>query len=145
MEEQLADVERPDWDTYFLLIAKIIALRSTCTRAQVGALIVDNDNRIIATGYNGAPSGEPHCIDIGCLEQDGHCIRTVHAEENALMQASESCMDVDGYTLYYWDSANRASFSIEELKEHCSKCGEMAEGAGIARVMGVGDDYLELE
>ena len=61
---------RPDWDTYFLSLAKAVATRSTCPRASVGAVIV-KDKRVLATGYNGAPLGEPHCTEVGCLMENG--------------------------------------------------------------------------
>ncbi|MBU1173343.1 MAG: dCMP deaminase, partial [Proteobacteria bacterium] len=64
---------RPSWNDYFLAIAKVVSRRSTCPRAHVGAVIVSHDNRILATGYNGSPLGEPHCDDIGCLIVDNHC------------------------------------------------------------------------
>jgi len=76
--------KRIDRIKYYTKIAKLVALRSTCSRAQVGAVLVYN-NRIVATGYNGSPPGEAHCIDIGCLIHEGHCIRTIHAEMNALL------------------------------------------------------------
>lgn len=145
LEEELEDSdERPDWDTYFLLIAKAVSARASCPRASVGAVVVNEDNRILSTGYNGAPADEVHCIDEGCeLSSDGHCMCAVHAEDNAISYAKYKGVDMTGCTLYYYDSMNRVAFSIEELKEHCTRCGLLAEEAGIARVMGVGDDYLE--
>jgi dCMP deaminase len=76
---------RPSWDSYFLEIASVVAKRSTCPRLKVGAVIT-LENKIMTTGYNGAPSGEPHCTEVGCIIVDGHCKRTFHAEENALAQ-----------------------------------------------------------
>lgn len=81
-------MERPNWIEYFMINAQLIATRSTCPRLSVGAVITKN-NEIIATGYNGAVKGEDHCIDHGCLIQDGHCIRTIHAEMNAIMQCAK--------------------------------------------------------
>jgi dCMP deaminase len=78
-------MSRPDWHDYFLRIAEVVALRSTCDRARVGCVITQ-DNRIISTGYNGAPSGKPHCDDVGHDMQNGHCVRTTHAEVSALSQ-----------------------------------------------------------
>jgi dCMP deaminase len=78
---------RPDWDTYFMKIAEDVAARSTCDRALVGAVLV-KDKRIISTGYNGSPRGLDHCDDVGHLIVDGHCVRTVHAEGNAIIQAA---------------------------------------------------------
>lgn len=78
---------RPSWDSYFLKIAEDVALRSTCDRAMVGAVLV-REKHIISTGYNGSPAGLQHCDDIGHLIVDGHCVRTVHAEVNAIIQAA---------------------------------------------------------
>ena len=128
---------RPDWDTYFISIAKEISQRATCPRAHVGAVIVKN-NRILATGYNGAPAGEPHCTDEGCQMVDDHCQRAIHAETNAIAQAAKHGVSVDGATLYYWDSKGRYAQSIDELRVHCEKCGQLAAAAGIARICGRG-------
>ena len=86
---------RPDWNEYFLKLVRIIAQRSTCRRRQVGALLI-KDKRIIASGYNGAPSGMPHCLDIGCLREQlkipsgerQELCRGLHAEMNAIIQAA---------------------------------------------------------
>jgi dCMP deaminase len=79
---------RPSWDDYFMSIAKIVATRSTCDRLRAGAVLV-KDKRIISTGYNGAPPGLPHCDgEAGHKLEEGHCIRTVHAEENCILQAA---------------------------------------------------------
>lgn len=80
-------MSRINWQQYFLAQAKVVSLRSTCTRLKVGAIIVRN-NRIIASGYNGSVDDSSHCIDEGCLVVDGHCVRTVHAEMNALIQCA---------------------------------------------------------
>lgn len=78
---------RPTWDSYFIKIAEDVAVRSTCDRAKVGAVLV-KDKHIISTGYNGSPAGLEHCDDVGHLMVDGHCVRTVHAEVNAIIQAA---------------------------------------------------------
>jgi len=84
----MSDLRRPSWDDYFMSIAKIVATRSTCDRLRAGAVLVKN-NRIISTGYNGAPPGMPHCDGpAGHKMEEGHCIRTVHAEENCVLQAA---------------------------------------------------------
>lgn len=80
--------QRIPWDQYFMAQAVILALRSTCSRLSVGATIV-RDRRIIAGGYNGSVSGDVHCIDEGCYLVDGHCIRTIHAEMNAILQCAK--------------------------------------------------------
>ncbi len=78
---------RPTWDHYFINIALAVAERSTCDRAHVGAVLV-RDKRILTTGFNGSPSGLPHCDTKGHLLVDGHCVRTIHAETNAIIQAA---------------------------------------------------------
>lgn len=92
-------MERIDWDQYFLAQAKIAALRSTCTRLMVGSAIV-RENRIIASGYNGSVADGDHCIDDGCYIVDGHCVRTVHAEANALLQCAKFGVPTNETTLY---------------------------------------------
>ncbi|MEK9147301.1 MAG: deaminase [Patescibacteria group bacterium] len=82
--------KRPSWDKYFIDIAESIATRSTCCDRKFGTVIVDRDNkRILSTGYNGSPSGLPHCNDYGCKEIDGHCVRTIHSEQNAIIQLAK--------------------------------------------------------
>ncbi|MGX7051135.1 deaminase [Leuconostoc palmae] len=93
---------RISWDQYFIAQAAILSTRSTCTRLHVGAIIVQN-NRIIASGYNGSVSGTPHCTEVGDLIVDGHCVRAVHAEQNALMQAAQMGIRVDGSEVYVTD------------------------------------------
>ncbi len=92
---------RPSWDDYFMAIAKIASTRATCDRAYIGAVLVKN-KRIISTGYNGAPPGLPHCDGpAGHLMEEGHCIRTLHAEENAILQlAAIGGQSAEGATLY---------------------------------------------
>ena len=77
--------KRLAWDEYFAAQALLIANRSTCKRAKVGAILV-KDNKVISTGYNGSVSGTEHCIDHECLVIEGHCVRTLHAEVNAILQ-----------------------------------------------------------
>ena len=98
---------RPTWDEYFLQLARQAATRSTCLRRQVGALLV-RDRRVLATGYNGAPRGVAHCLDVGCLrEQLGipsgerhELCRAIHAEQNAVIQAAVHGVAIEGATLY---------------------------------------------
>ena len=78
---------RPPWEDYFMKIAEDVALRSTCDRASVGAVLV-KEKHIISTGYNGSPAGLEHCDEVGHLMIEGHCVRTVHAEVNAIIQAA---------------------------------------------------------
>ncbi|KRO18215.1 deoxycytidylate deaminase [Lacticaseibacillus saniviri] len=94
---------RESWDQYFMTLAESIATRSTCERATVGAVFVRN-HRIIATGYNGSISGDPHCDEVGHLMRDGHCIRTIHAEMNAILQCAAngvSSADATVYVTFY--------------------------------------------
>ncbi len=84
----VGEVERISWDQYFMAQSHLLALRSTCTRLTVGATIV-RDKRIIAGGYNGSITGGDHCIDKGCYVIDNHCVRTIHAEMNALLQCAK--------------------------------------------------------
>ena len=90
---------RMSFDEYFLRMALLASERATCQRLKVGAVIVKNKN-VLATGYNGSASGEVHCIDEGCLMRDGHCIRTIHAEQNALLQCAKHGFNVNGASIY---------------------------------------------
>jgi dCMP deaminase len=88
-------------DEYFMQIARTVAKRGTCPRAEVGAVVVGSNNRILGAGYNGSPPGHPHCLDVGCklvmVEGKQYCIRTIHAEVNAVLTVVESS---DKLTLY---------------------------------------------
>ena len=90
---------RPDWDSYFMKIAYAVSERSTCDRAFVGSVLV-LEKRILTTGFNGSPSGQPHCEEIGHLMVDGHCVRTIHAETNAIIQAALHGVSTRGATCY---------------------------------------------
>lgn len=92
-------MERITWDQFFMAQSHLLALRSTCTRLAVGSTIV-RDKRIIAGGYNGSISGDDHCIDKGCYVVDNHCVRTVHAETNALLQCAKYGTPTKGADLY---------------------------------------------
>lgn len=92
-------MERISWEQYFMAQSHLLALRSTCTRLMVGATIV-RDNRIIAGGYNGSVSGSVHCIDEGCYIIDNHCVRTVHAEANALLQCAKFGVPTENASMY---------------------------------------------
>jgi len=100
--------ERPSWDEYFLEVAHAIAKRATCDRGRSGCVIAKN-KQLLVTGYVGAPAGLPHCDDLGhqmktVVHEDGretqHCVRTVHAEQNAICQAAKLGVAIDGATLY---------------------------------------------
>jgi dCMP deaminase len=118
-------MSRPSWDEYFMGIAFQVAKRSTCDRARVGAIIV-KDRRILTTGYNGAPAGLPHCDDVDHLMVDGHCVRTLHAEQNAIIQAALHGVSVQGGTMYV-------------THQPCLTCAKMIINAGIVRVVHAGD------
>ncbi len=92
--------KRKSWNEYFMQIAEIVATRSTCDRAEVGCLIVNDDNRIVSTGYNGSISSNPHCDDVGHTMRDGHCIATIHAEMNALLYCAKEGISVNGCKIY---------------------------------------------
>ncbi len=100
-------ITRPSWDDYFIEIASLVATRSTCRRRQVGAVIVKN-KRILSTGYNGAPQSLPHCLEIGCLREQMNIpsgerhelCRGLHAEQNAIIQAATSGVDIRDAVLY---------------------------------------------
>ena len=116
---------RPSWDEYFMEIARQVARRSTCPRAAVGSVIV-KDRRILTTGYNGSPMGLPHCTEVGCLMVDGHCVRTLHAEQNAIIQAALHGVSVNGSTIYV-------------THQPCLNCAKMIINAGIVRVVYAGN------
>lgn len=126
--------DRPSWDEYFIKLATEVAKRSTCLRRQVGAVIVDKDNHILATGYNGAPAGLDHCIDLGyCYRQlnnipsgERHELcRAVHAEMNAIIQAAKHGTKVDGGTIYLTHTP-------------CVMCAKALINAGIQRIISAG-------
>ncbi len=120
---------RPSWDDYFMDITQRVATRSTCLRRQVGAVIV-LDKRILATGYNGAPRGLPHCDETGCLRaelgipsgQRQEICRGLHAEQNAIIQAALHGVSVAGGTIYV-------------THQPCITCAKMIINAGIERVV----------
>ncbi len=112
--------ERASWDEYFMNIAREVGSRSTCDRKHVGAVIV-RDRCILATGYNGSIRGLPHCDDEGHLMEDGHCVRTVHAEANAIVQAARNGARIDGSAIYVTASP-------------CWNCFKLIGNAGVLRI-----------
>jgi len=120
--------KRPSWETYFMDIAFLVAKRSTCRRRAVGSVIVKN-RRILSTGYNGAPSGIRHCIEVGCLREElkvpsGQChelCRGIHAEQNAIIQAAFHGVSIKDSTLFCTNLP-------------CSICAKMIINAGITRI-----------
>ncbi|WBW50085.1 cytidine/deoxycytidylate deaminase family protein [Peptoniphilus equinus] len=91
---------RKPWDDYFMTIAQMVATRSTCDRAFVGCVIVNDEHRIVSTGYNGSVAGNPSCDEIGHTMRDGHCIATIHAEMNALLYCAKEGTSVRGCSCY---------------------------------------------
>jgi len=128
-DKKIGKIKRPAWDQYFIDIAKLISTRSTCLRRRVGAIIV-KDKRILATGYNGAPSGIVHCDEAGCIRlrlsvpsgQRHELCRGLHAEQNALLQASLHGVSVKDSMLYC-------------TTQPCSICAKMIINAGIKEVI----------
>ena len=129
-------MQRPSWDQYFMDITKLVATRSSCLRRQVGALLV-KDRNILATGYNGVPTGISHCESTGCLrkrlgvpsgERHELC-RGLHAEQNAIIQAAKHGTNIDGATLYCTTMP-------------CIICTKMLINAGISSVI-YGEGYAD--
>ncbi len=122
-------MERPSWDEYFMDITRLVARRSTCMRRQVGAVMV-KDKNILATGYNGTPSGITHCDVTGCLREQlkvpsgerHELCRGLHAEQNAIIQAARHGVNIDSSVLYCTDSP-------------CIICTKMLINAGIQKVI----------
>ena len=98
VEQVPADARKP-WDQYFMDIAKVVATRATCDRKHVGAVLV-RDRLILSTGYNGSIRGMPHCDEVGHLMENGHCVATIHAEANAILQAARNGVRTDGCDIY---------------------------------------------
>ena len=126
---EIYGMERLSWDDYFMEITRLVAKRSTCLRRQVGAIIV-RDKRILATGYNGAPRGLPHCSETGCLRekmgvpsgQNQELCRGLHAEQNAIIQAAVSGVSIEGSQIY-------------SVTRPCVVCAKMIINSGIKRVV----------
>lgn len=114
-------MNRPEWDEYFMQIARTVSTRATCPRAQVGALVA-HSRRILTTGYNGAPPGLPHCSENGCLMVDNHCLRATHAEANAIVQGARHGVTLTGGTIY-------------TTHRPCAGCTKLIISAGITRVV----------
>jgi dCMP deaminase len=102
-------------------IASVVASRATCDRKHVGAVIV-RDKTILSTGYNGSIRGMPHCSEVGHMMEDGHCVATIHAETNAVLQAAKNGVSIDGATVYVTASP-------------CWNCFKMITNAGIRRIV----------
>jgi dCMP deaminase len=119
---------RVDWHRYFMNIAHEVASRATCPRKHVGAVVV-RDKRILSTGYNGSLRGLPHCDEVGCLMEDGHCVATVHAEANAILQAAMNGVRIEGGEIYTTASP-------------CWNCFKLVANSGLSAVY-FGEFYRE--
>lgn len=91
---------RKSWNQYFIELAENVATRGTCDRAYVGCVLVNSENRIVSTGYNGSIKGNPHCDEVGHTMRDGHCIATIHAEMNALLYCAKEGISVKDCKAY---------------------------------------------
>jgi len=120
--------KRASWDEYFMAIAREVATRSTCDRKNVGAVLV-RDKMILTTGYNGSIRGLAHCDEVGHEIVNDHCIRTVHAETNAIVQAARNGVSIEGATLYINASP-------------CWDCFKLLANAGIKKIV-FGEFYRE--
>jgi dCMP deaminase len=120
MSDPAAPRPRASWDEYFMSIAQVVATRSTCPRKYVGAAIVKN-RTILSTGYNGSIRGMPHCSDVGHMMEDGHCVATIHAEANAIIQAAKNGVNIDAATVYVTASP-------------CWNCFKQIANAGVVRI-----------
>ena len=112
---------RVSWDRYFMDIARVVASRATCDRKHVGAVLV-RDKTILATGYNGSIRGMPHCIEEGHMMENDHCVATIHAEANAIIQAAKNGVMIDGATIYVTASP-------------CWSCFKQIANAGVRRIV----------
>ena len=113
-------LKRVNWDEYFMNIAKVVSSRSTCERKFVGAVIV-RDKTILSTGYNGSIRKLPHCNEVGHLMENGHCVATIHAEANAVLQAAKNGVMIDGAEVYITASP-------------CWSCFKMLANTGVKKV-----------
>ena len=113
--------QRVPWDQYFMNIAQVVASRSTCPRKFVGSVIV-RDRTILSTGYNGSIRGMPHCTDAGHMMENDHCVATIHAEANAIIQAAKNGVSIDGATIYTTASP-------------CWPCFKLIGNAGLTRIV----------
>ena len=111
---------RNNWEIYFMNIAKQIATRATCDRKHVGSVIV-RDKTILSTGYNGSIRGMPHCDDVGHLMENNHCVATIHAEANAILQSAKNGTSIEGAEIYITASP-------------CWNCFKMIANAGIKKI-----------
>ncbi|MBN1575378.1 MAG: dCMP deaminase family protein [Chitinispirillaceae bacterium] len=120
MSENPSKKRRASWDEYFMCMAQQAATRSTCDRKHIGAVIV-RDKTVLSTGYNGSIRGMPHCDDVGHMMENDHCVATVHAEANAIIQAARHGTAIDGADIYVTASP-------------CWNCFKLIANSGIRRI-----------
>lgn len=136
--------QRPAWDDYFFDMARLVVTRATCPRASIGVVLVDEHHRVIATGYNGAPANEPHCVDVGCDIFAEHCVRARHAEISALDCAWEQ---INTVTEWDWKGLPTGHQGKRDFlkrlapvayvvgpREICSHCARRLKAAGVTEV-----------
>ena len=123
--------KRLDWDDFYLGIAEAYSKRASCPRAQCGAIIVSKeDNRFLSAGYNGSPAREPHCLEDGCLMEDGHCQRAIHAECNAVTHAAKHGVHLENAKIYIY--GRRANGQAIEV---CRECKKILDAVGIKDII----------
>lgn len=128
---------RPSWNDYWYEMAKLVSSRATCLRASCGCVIVSSDNRILTTGYNGSLPGEPHCLDVGCAQDDrGSCKRTVHAEMNAVLQGVKNSISLVGGRAYVYRHNTPGE---SQGTGCCADCQKLLNAAGV-QLVGCWDD-----
>lgn len=129
MSKEKVSKKRPDWDDYFMMIAELVATRSTCLRHDVGAVLV-RDKRILSTGYNGSPKGMKHCLEIGCIRDKlkipsgtrAEICRAIHAEQNAVVQCASYGISSKDSTVYC-------------THQPCTICTKVLIAAGVNRIV----------
>ncbi len=118
--------KRPSWDEYFLKVAMLVSERATCPRMHCGCVLV-RDKQILSTGYNGSIPGDDHCDDVGCMIVENHCVRTIHAEMNAILQCSSHGISTQNSTAYITNMP-------------CTNCAKALVTAGIKEIV-IFSDY----
>lgn len=112
-------MNRPMWDSTWMSVAQLMKTRGTCPRAKVGAALASADNHLLSVGYNGAPTKMPHCTEEGCIIENGHCVRAVHAELNAILNLRMPSPGATLYTTHY----------------PCTRCASALAQIGVVRVV----------
>lgn len=113
--------DRPSWESIWWQQALVLAQRGSCSRLRTACLIVSEDNRLLSSGYNGSPPGHPTCLEVGCLLYEHHCVRTVHAELNAVLHAARFGISIDKGVVY-------------TIARPCIRCATVLLAAGIKHI-----------